>query len=80
MDVCSYANGKELSVRYGRTEQLRSAIRHCQSSVAHVDFEVMLLQEKFDQAEIEIDKLNSIIDELRDENERLKREAKGGDA
>ena len=28
----------------------------------------------------EIDKLNSIIDELRDENERLKREAKGGEA
>ena len=28
----------------------------------------------------EITKLNSIIDELRDENERLKREAKGGDA
>ena len=30
--------------------------------------------------EKEIAKLNSIIDELRDENERLKREAKGGDA
>lgn len=30
--------------------------------------------------EKEIEKLNSIIDELRDENERLKREAKGGDA
>ena len=28
----------------------------------------------------EIDKLNSIIDELRDENERLKREAKDGEA
>lgn len=28
----------------------------------------------------EIDKLNSIIDELRDENERLKLAAKGGDA
>jgi dephospho-CoA kinase len=28
----------------------------------------------------EIEKLNSIIDELRDENERLKQEAKGGEA
>lgn len=28
----------------------------------------------------EITKLNSIIDELRDENERLKKEAKGGEA
>lgn len=28
----------------------------------------------------ELKKLNSIIDELRDENERLKREAKGGEA
>ena len=28
----------------------------------------------------EIKKLNDIIDELRDENERLKQEAKGGDA
>ena len=28
----------------------------------------------------EIIKLNSIIDELRDENERLKREARGGEA
>lgn len=28
----------------------------------------------------EIEKLNDIIDELRDENERLKREAKGGEA
>ena len=28
----------------------------------------------------EIKKLNDIIDELRDENERLKREAKGGEA
>lgn len=28
----------------------------------------------------EITKLNSIIDELRDENERLKRAAKGGEA
>ena len=30
--------------------------------------------------EAEISKLNSIIDELRDENERLKRAAKGGGA
>lgn len=30
--------------------------------------------------EAEITKLNSIIDELRDENERLKQAAKGGEA
>ena len=64
---------------YERTKQLWSAIRDSQSSVNQIDLEVMRLQEKFDQAEIEIDKLNSIIDELRDENERLKKEAKGGD-
>lgn len=37
-------------------------------------------RDEFARMRIEIDKLSSIIDELRDENERLKREAKGGDA
>lgn len=37
-------------------------------------------RDDFARSRIEIDKLNSIIDELRDENERLKREAKGGEA
>lgn len=65
---------------YERTRQLWSAIRDSQSSVIQIDIEVTRLEEKFDQAQIEIEKLNSIIDELRDENERLKREAKGGEA
>lgn len=38
------------------------------------------LRECIRRDEAEIIKLNSIIDELRDENERLKREAKGGEA
>ena len=39
-----------------------------------------LLHEQLASDAKEIEKLNSIIDELRDENERLKREAKGGGA
>ena len=38
------------------------------------------LTRRFRRYEAEITKLNDIIDELRDENERLKREAKGGEA
>lgn len=37
-------------------------------------------RDEFARMRIEIAKLNSIIDDLRDENERLKREAKGGEA
>ena len=37
-------------------------------------------RDEFARMRIEIEKLNSVIDELRDENEQLKREAKGGDA
>ena len=36
--------------------------------------------ESIKRDEEEIKKLNSIIDELRDENERLKKAAKGGEA
>ena len=37
-------------------------------------------RDEFARMRIEIEKLNSVIDELRDENEQLKRAAKGGDA
>lgn len=44
----------------------------------HVAQHIGNLHKSIRRDDAEIIKLNSIIDELRDENERLKREAKGG--
>lgn len=46
----------------------------------HIAMHIDSLLKNIRRDEAEITKLNSIIDELRDENERLKREPKGGDA
>ena len=46
----------------------------------HIARHINSLLKNIRRDEAEITKLNSIIDELRDENERLKREAKGGEA
>ena len=46
----------------------------------HIAQHIDSLLKNIRRDEAEITKLNSIIDELRDEIERLKREAKGGDA
>ena len=43
-------------------------------------FHIAVIDAELDDRQAEIEKLNSIIDELRDENERLKREAKGGES
>ena len=46
----------------------------------HIARNINSLLKNIRRDEAEITKLNSIIDQLRDENERLKREAKGGEA
>ena len=46
-------------------------------NVTYVHAIIENVSDKLRKSELEIDKLNSIIDELRDENERLK---KGGEA
>jgi peptidoglycan hydrolase CwlO-like protein len=43
-------------------------------------FHIAVIDAELDDRQAEIEKLNSIIDELRDENERLKQAAKGGEA
>lgn len=67
-------------VKYPRHSELWKAIRGAQKSMTLVDIETIRLEQAFSELRIEIDKLNSIIDELRDENERLKRASKGGEA
>ena len=46
----------------------------------HIARHINSLLKNIRRDEAEITKLNSIIDELRDENERLKQEAKGGES
>lgn len=46
----------------------------------HIAQHIGNLHKSIRRDDAEIIKLNRIIDELRDENERLKREAKGGEA
>lgn len=46
----------------------------------HIAMHIDGLLKNIRRDEAEITKLNSIIDELRDENERLKQEAKGGES
>lgn len=59
---------------------IRDELAQIKSLSDTVLLRVLKDRDEFARMRIEIDKLNSIIDELRDENERLKREAKGGEA
>lgn len=59
---------------------IRDELAHIKSLSDTVLLRALKDKDEFARMRIEIDKLNSIIDELRDENERLKREAKGGEA
>ena len=59
---------------------IRDELAHIKSLSDTVLLRAWKDRDEFARMRIEIDKLNSIIDELRDENERLKREAKGGEA
>lgn len=59
---------------------IRDELAHIKSLSDTVLLRALKDRDEFARMRIEIDKLNSIIDELRDENERLKLEAKGGEA
>ena len=59
---------------------IRDELAHIKSLSDTVLLRALKDRDEFAKMRIEIEKLNSIIDELRDENERLKREAKGGEA
>ena len=61
-------------------ELIKEEFAHCKFILDTALLRACKEREKLSRMRIEIDKLNDIIDELRDENERLKREAKGGDA
>lgn len=57
---------------------IRDELAQIKSLSDTVLLRVLKDRDEFARMRIEIDKLNSIIDELRDENERLKQPAKGG--
>ena len=59
---------------------LKKEFERIENAVEYSKVELKYLETFCNGQAAEITKLNSIIDELRDENERLKRAAKGGDA
>ena len=61
-------------------ESIKAELVKIVGNVTYVHAIMENVSDKLRKSELEITKLNSIIDELRDENERLKRAAKGGDA
>lgn len=61
-------------------ESIKAELVKIVGNVTYVHAIMENVSDKLRKSELEIDKLNSIIDELRDENERLKKEAKGGEA
>lgn len=61
-------------------ESIKTELVKIIGNVTYVHAIIENVSDKLKKSELEIDNLNSIIDELRDENERLKREAKGGEA
>ena len=63
-----------------RASELLESIRQDAEEIDILNDTIDELRSDIQQDAEEITKLNSIIDELRDENERLKREAKGGEA
>lgn len=58
-------------------ESIKTELVKIIGNVTYVHAIIENVSDKLKKSEVEIDKLNSIIDELRDENERLK---KGGEA
>ena len=61
-------------------ESIKTELVKIIGNVTYVHAIIENVSDKLKKSDLEIDKLNSIIDELRDENERLKRAAKGGEA
>jgi chromosome segregation ATPase len=61
-------------------ESIKTELVKIIGNVTYVHAIIENVSDRLNKSELEIEKLNSIIDELRDENERLKREAKGGEA
>lgn len=61
-------------------ESIKAELVRIVGNVTYVHAIIENVSDKLKKSDLEIEKLNSIIDELRDENERLKREAKGGEA
>ena len=61
-------------------ESIKTELVKIIGNVTYVHAIIENVSDRLKKSELEIEKLNSIIDELRDENERLKREAKGGEA
>ena len=59
---------------------IRDELAQIKSLSDTVLLRVLKDRDEFARMRIEIDKLNSIIDDLRDENEQLKQAAKGGEA
>lgn len=61
-------------------ESIKTELVKIIGNVTYVHAIIENVSDRLKKSELEIEKLNSIIDELRDENERLKRETKGGEA
>lgn len=61
-------------------ESIKTELVKIIGNVTYVHAIIENVSDKLKKSDLEIEKLNDIIDELRDENERLKRAAKGGEA
>ena len=61
-------------------ESIKTELVKIIGNVTYVHAIIENVSDRLKKSELEIEKLNSIIDELRDENAQLKREAKGGEA
>ena len=61
-------------------ESIKTELVKIIGNVTYVHAIIENVSDRLKKSELEIEKLNVIIDELRDENERLKREAKGGES
>ena len=78
VEVCCYNNGEELAMsEIQKTSNVFMAMIIALTQAAD---RRGILFSCIQRDEAEIKKLNYIIDELRDENERLKQAAKGGEA
>ena len=71
MDVRCYANGKELSMSDEKSTM--ESFQGVAVGLDHIARNIDSLLKNIRRDEAEIAKLNSIIDQLRDENERLNR-------
>ena len=61
-------------------ESIKTELVKIIGNVTYVHAIIENVSDRLKKSELEIEKLNCIIDELRDENELLKQEAKGGEA